>query len=270
MKIGYLGPESSFTHQAAKKISGELVAFSSIPDCLKAVLKDDVHAAIVPIENSLEGSVHSTIDILSQEPDLTVNSEIILPIQQQFLINEREDITMIFSHPQALAQSRNFIETHYPQAQLMPMPSTTAAAEYVANHPEEAVAAIASKETAQHFQLRTLAENIQDNPWNQTRFWLISKEKEEGKVPEKMSLILTLPSNKPGMLHKMLAAFGWREINLSKIESRPLKTSLGEYFFVIDLLLDRPIQLVYHAIAEIELLGGEIHLLGSYPVKTYA
>ena len=87
-------------------------------------------------------------------------------------------------------------------------------------------------------------------------------------APVKMSVILTLPANRPGMLHKMLAAFGWREINLSKIESRPLKTSLGEYFFVIDLLLDRPMALVENALQEIKMLGGKSQILGCYPVLT--
>ena len=112
--------------------------------------------------------------------------------------------------------------------------------------------------------------NIQDNELNQTRFWIVGDRKmtSQQPVPVKMSVILTLPANRPGMLHKMLAAFGWREINLSKIESRPLKTSLGEYFFVIDLLLDRPMALVENALQEIKMLGGKSQILGCYPVLT--
>ena len=142
------------------------------------------------------------------------------------------------------------LETHYPNVPLVATESTTAAAMYVAEHPKEDAAAIASLETAQHMlDWRSLAENIQDNELDQTRFWIVGDRKMTSQqlAPVKMSVILTLPANRPGMLHKMLAAFGWREINLSKIESRPLKTSLGEYFFVIDLLLDRPMALVENA-----------------------
>lgn len=275
MKVGYLGPESSFTHQAARKqFSTNLFTYASIPACLKALLKDEVDLAIVPIENSLEGSVHHTIDLLSHEPELQVKNEVVLPIKQQFLIHpflDGKEIKKILSHPQALAQSQLFLEENYPEVELVPMPSTTAAAEYVANHPKESVAAIASEETAAYFNLKILYGNIQDNDLNQTRFWLLGKPTTHflEETPSKMSLILTLPANQPGMLHKMLAAFGWREINLSKIESRPLKTSLGEYFFVIDLLLDRPYELIDNAITEIELLGGKVQNLGGYPVKYF-
>ena len=198
------------------------------------MFRKQVDLAVVPVENSLEGSVHHTIDLLSKHPEVEVKSEIVLPIKQQLLGNPATKITKILSHPQALAQSQQFLETHYPNVPLVATESTTAAAMYVAEHPKEDAAAIASLETAQHVGLEILAENIQDNELNQTRFWII----------------------------------GDRKINLSKIESRPLKTSLGEYFFVIDLLLDRPMTLVENALQEIKMLGGESQILGCYPVLT--
>ncbi|EGP5083818.1 prephenate dehydratase [Enterococcus faecium] len=244
MNVSYLGPESSFTYQAACQLfpTEQLTAYASIPACLRALFRKQVDLAVVPVENSLEGSVHHTIDLLSKHPEVEVKSEIVLPI----------------------------LETHYPNVPLVATESTTAAAMYVAEHPKEDAAAIASLETAQHVGLEILAENIQDNELNQTRFWIVGDRKmtSQQPAPVKMSVILTLPANRPGMLHKMLAAFGWREINLSKIESRPLKTSLGEYFFVIDLLLDRPMALVENALQEIKMLGGNSQILGCYPVLT--
>lgn len=272
MNVSYLGPESSFTYQAACQLfpTRQLTAYASIPVCLRALFRKQVDLAVVPVENSLEGAVHHTIDLLSKHPEVEVKSEIVLPIKQQLLGNPATKITKILSHPQALAQSQQFLETHYPNVPLVATESTTAAAMYVAEHPKEDAAAIASLETAQHVGLEILAENIQDNELNQTRFWIVGDRKmtSQQSAPVKMSVILTLPANRPGMLHKMLAAFGWREINLSKIESRPLKTSLGEYFFVIDLLLDRPMTLVENALQEIKMLGGESQILGCYPVLT--
>lgn len=271
MKVGYLGPESSFSHQAARKqFSAEnLTAFPTIPACLRGVLENEIQLALVPVENSLEGSVHATIDFLSRNEGLTVFSEIVLPIKQQLLANKEEDFQRILSHPQALAQSQKYLEEHYPAAFLEPTASTAAAAEFVAAHPEARAAAIAPEEAAQRYGLTVIAADIQDNDYNQTRFWLVGKKDQRGDfgAASKMTIVLTLPSNQPGALHKALAAFGWRDISLSKIESRPLKTNLGEYFFVIDLLLDRPQPLIDNALEEIHLLGGDVRSLGAYPVE---
>lgn len=270
MKVGYLGPESSFSHQAARRqFPGELVAFATIPACLRGILEDQIQLALVPVENSLEGSVHATIDFLSRSEDLTVFSEIVLPIKQQLLANGDQNFQRILSHPQALAQSQKYLEKHYPEAFLEPTASTAAAAEFVAAHPELKAAAVAPQEAAERYGLQIIAADIQDNDYNQTRFWLIGKKEQPENFGEpcKMTIVLTLPSNQPGALHKALAAFGWRDISLSKIESRPLKTNLGEYFFVIDLLLDQPQQLIDNALEEIHLLGADARSLGAYPVK---
>lgn len=271
MKVAYLGPKSSFSHQAARKqfVSEELLALPTIPNCLQAVQNDLTDIAVVPVENSLEGSVHATIDTLSNADDLTIQREIVLPIRQQLLAHQAGAFAKILSHPQALAQSQHFLEEQFPGTELVAMSSTTAAAKYVQQHSDEKVAAIASAESAAEYDLAIVAKDIQDNDLNQTRFWIIGKKEATADLPapEKQTLTLILPSNQPGALHKMLAAFGWREINLSKIESRPLKTSLGQYFFVIDLLLDRPAPLIENALEEIRLLGGIIHDLGKYPVR---
>lgn len=271
MKIAYLGPESSFSHQAARRQfpEAQLAAYATIPATMQAVTAGAADLAIVPVENSLEGSVHATIDHLSRNLELTVYSEIVLPVKQQLMAHSLGDYTEIYSHPQALAQSQQYLSQHYPKAILVPTQSTTAAAEYVAAHPEKSVAAIASKEAADRYQLQVVGADIQDNDYNQTRFWLVglAGDASEFGAPSKMTLVLTLPSNQPGALHKALAAFGWRDISLSKIESRPLKTNLGEYFFVIDLLLDRPAELIANALEEVCLLGSDVRSLGKYPVN---
>lgn len=273
MTVGYLGPKNSFTYQATKKLFSKdsLCPYASIPLCIAALAKEAIDYAIVPIENSLEGSVNMTTDGLFGQNEFTVAGEIILPISQQLMaLTTNNKIRKIISHPQALAQSAAFLESHYPEVPLEAAASTTAAAKYVLEHPEEDIAAIASKQAANEYKLTILAEDIQENPLNQTRFWVLTKKMpiiESLGKPVKTTFFLTLPSNQPGSLHTVLSAFSWRKINLSKIESRPLKTSLGEYFFVIDVVLDQPWQLIENALEEISLLNGKIQQLGRYPVK---
>jgi len=276
MKIGYLGPKNSFTFQAANEIGEEeeLMAYPSIPLCIQALEQKDISFAVVPIENSLEGSVHASVDRLFQQKDIFVVGEIVLPIRQQLLGIPGKKIRKILSHPQALAQSQIFLDSTYPNVPLEAVASTTFAAEFVRNHPEQECAAIASEKAASQYNLDILAADIQDNAFNQTRFWVLTTMKQEisfpslGK-PARNTLFITLPANTPGALHKVLSCFAWRGIDLSKIESRPLKTNLGEYFFIVDLNLDDNQQLICNAIEEIRLLKGEVREIGSYPVKIF-
>ncbi|MGY3703034.1 prephenate dehydratase [Vagococcus martis] len=271
MEVGYLGPKNSFTYKAASYYfdDSSLQPYSSITSCLNALTHMQVDYVVVPIENSLEGSVHTSIDGLFHHKDIKVYKEIILPIKQNLLVN---DLTIvpekILSHPQAIAQSQHFLETCYPNVLIEQVPSTTFAAEYVAGHPDESVGAIASKEAAEEYGLEILSENIQDNRFNQTRFWLLGKQpfKIDDSNIQKLSLFITLPKNTPGILHKVLSAFAWREIDLSKIESRPLKTELGEYYFIIDVIIQDNIPLVEHALEEITLLGVTYQHLGCYSI----
>ncbi|KAF1296086.1 prephenate dehydratase [Enterococcus sp. JM4C] len=276
MKVGYLGPESSFTYQAAKKgfPNEQLVPFPSIPACIKAVEYKDVELAVVPIENTLEGSVNTTVDYLYHQSFIPVGAELILPIHQQLMVAKQnqadwQQITKIMSHPQALAQSANFIQAHFPDVQIESTPSTAYAAQYVAEHPKELIGAIAPKSAAQMYQTVIVSENIQDVAINHTRFWVIGQPEIVLSLPmkkEKMTVAITMPLNTPGSLLQALSAFGWRQIDLSKIESRPLKTSLGEYFFLLDVEMNKPRSLVENAIEEIQLLGGEVKVFGQYGI----
>lgn len=266
--IGYLGPKSSFTYQATDYLfpTEEKKAFHSITLCLEGLTGDEIEYAVIPIENSLEGSVHTSMDYLFKSTQLTVATEVILPIKQQ-LMGTSDAPKVILSHPQALAQSQGYLRQHYPNVELKETPSTTYAAEYVANHKDESILAIASKEAASAFHLPIVAHDIQDNDQNQTRFWVVKKAQKQPELADnqKLTLFITMPTNQAGALHQILATFAWRHIDLTKIESRPLKTSLGQYYFIIDLWIDTK-ELVHYALAELSALGAIVKVFGPYTI----
>lgn len=272
MKLAYLGPENSFSYQAANlvKTTEQLIAFPSIPLCIDALMNHFVDYAIVPIENSLEGSVHASIDRLYDQNDCQVQAELILPIHQQLIGYDVNNIEKILSHPQALAQCQKFLSLYYPNVQLEAVQSTTTAIEMVAKQKEAKIAAIGSRQAAIAYQLPIIAENIQDNVYNQTRFWILGRHsfvpKQLTLLEKKLTLYITLPSNLPGALHKVLSAFAWRDLNLSKIESRPQKTKLGEYFFIVDVEYTKNAKLYEYAIEELQALGCQVQVIGIYPI----
>lgn len=278
MKVGFLGPEASFTHTATKAAFAEteytLVPYHSIPACIKAIEFGEVDLGVIPIENTIEGSVNTSVDYLFHQSNIPVGAELVLPIFQQLMVaNENQvnwhSLKKILSHPQALAQSQSFIHQHFPMAELEPTPSTAYAANYVSSHPDELIAAIAPKLSAERYNLTIVGKDIQDVAINQTRFWVLGAKTVSLSLPaaeEKMTLALTMPNNMPGALHKALSVFSWRGIDLSKIESRPLKTTLGEYFFLIDLNATKPVELLANAIEELTLIGATVKVFGTYKV----
>ncbi|MEY8462326.1 prephenate dehydratase [Streptococcus merionis] len=271
MKLGYLGPQGSFSHSVALRAlaDAKLVAFANITEVIKAYENGLVDAAIVPVENAIEGSVHETLDYLFHQANLQAVAEFIQPIKQQLLVTDvSKPIEKIFSHPQAIAQGKAYITKHYPQAQLEVTASTAYAARYVAEHPDQPFAAIAPDSAAEAYSLQVVARDIQEVQENFTRFWLLGKENPQisAKCCErKISLALTLPDNLPGALYKAMSAFAWRGINLTKIESRPLKTILGEYFFIIDAVYDAP-DIVQYALEELAAMDIACKILGKYEV----
>lgn len=276
MKVGYLGPEASFTHNATRTAfpNEELVSYHSIPACIKGVEFGEVDLGVVPIENTIEGSVNTTVDYLFHQTTIPVGAEIVLPIYQQLMVSKKNqerwlETTKIMSHPQALAQSQEFIRTYFPLAELEATPSTAYAANFVASHPDQKIAAIAPKLSAETYDLEIVGKDIQDVEINQTRFWVLGAEKIELPIQsehQKLTIALTMPNNMPGALHKALSAFSWRDIDLSKIESRPLKTTLGEYFFLIDINVQKPQLLLDNALEEIRLMGGTVKIFGNYAI----
>lgn len=271
MKIAYLGPRGSFCSVVAEAAfkTDELIAYETIIDVIEAYDEGKCDFALIPIENSTEGTVNMSIDKIFHDSEAQVVAEFVLPISQNLLaISQDRVIERVYSHPQALAQTRAYLRKFYPEAQVEITASTSAAAEFVKKHPELPVAAVANRYAAKRYDLAIVAENIQDVAGNSTRFWLLGEQKKAfnlRQAGEKMSLALTLPENLPGALHKAISVFAWRDIDMTKIESRPLKTRLGQYFFIIDLVNNElNAAKIPFALEELTSLGVSARVLGNY------
>lgn len=277
MKVGYLGPKATFTEIAVRRVfSGfEHIPFQTIPGCMDAVVEQEVDFAVVPLENALEGSVNITLDYLTQEVDLPIIGEITLPIKQHLMVHpsnasDWQQVSKVYSHSHAIAQCHKFLHTQLKGVPFESVSSTAAAAKMVMEAPEANIAAIANELAAEEYGLSIVRRNIHDFDYNHTRFVVLAKEQTElkglsGSAHHKTTLMVTLPSDQAGALHQVLSAFAWRRINLSKIESRPMKTGIGNYFFIIDLEMKLDEVLIPGAMAELEALGCGVKLLGSYP-----
>ncbi|UCZ54343.1 prephenate dehydratase [Bacillus shivajii] len=277
--IGYLGPKGSFTEAAANALlpNNKIIPFRSIPDSMDAVKEGRVLGTVVPLENAIEGSVNITLDYLIHHQPLKMAAEYTTLIEQHLMVNEAyridKEMKVIYSHPQAIAQCHQFLRDRFPNAELKYMNSTAAAAKYVSDHPEEQSAAIANELAAKEYKLSIINHKINDYKTNSTRFVLLLDDKSNQyeltlpKQPKKYktTLMVTLPSDYSGALHQVLSAFAWRKINLSKIESRPMKTSLGHYFFIIDVEMEMDQVLLPGACEELKALGCDVSVLGSYP-----
>lgn len=275
-RIAFLGPEGTFTELATKELfpNDWTIPFKSIPECIEAVDAGQVDLAVVPVENALEGSVPLTIDYLFHEADLFISAEVLTPIEQNLMVHKNnvekyEEIERVYSHPHALAQCHKYLYYHFKSVPLSQSSSTAAAAQFVAENPELCVAAIANVAAAEQYDLQIVQKNIHDFHFNHTRFFVLSKrndriERDEDKQQIKTTLMIKLPSDRSGALHQVLSVFAWRQINLSKIESRPLKTGLGDYFFIVELLEDENAPLMRGAMEELRTLGCSVKSLGSY------
>ena len=275
-RIAFLGPEASFTNLATKAMfPGQWhVPFTSIPECIEAVVEGKVDLAVVPLENALEGSVPLTVDYLFHEADLYVTAEVLSEIKQHLLVHKTnaakwDEITEVYSHPHALAQCHKFLFYTFSKAEQIPYSSTAAAAKLVSEQPDRLMAAIANATAADTYDLAIVQENIHDFHFNHTRFLVLSKENSRIELPNfdpapKTTLMVTLPTDISGALHQVLSVFAWRKLNLSKIESRPLKTGLGDYFFIVDVLADEQEPLMKGAMEELAALGCKVKSLGTY------
>ncbi|WP_391202143.1 prephenate dehydratase [Psychrobacillus sp. L4] len=276
-KVAYLGPEASFTHLATKALfqNDLLVSTRTIPECIESVVNGKVDIAVVPLENALEGTVPLTIDYLFHEVDLYVIAEIQSPIEQHLMVhpnNEKkwEEINTIYSHPHALAQCHKYLYYRFGKVPLEQSTSTAAAAKFVSENEQDCIAAIGNSSAATEYGLSIVENNIHDFHFNHTRFFVLSKSnlciQKIGHIDQvKTTVMITLPKDdRSGALHQVLSVFAWRQLNLSKIESRPLKTGLGQYFFVIDVLEDERTPMMRGALEELSALGCEVKSLGSY------
>ncbi|WP_240376450.1 prephenate dehydratase [Bacillus piscicola] len=278
VKVGFLGPEGTFTEAAAKSVlpDSERIPFSTIPACMAAAAEEKVDIAVVPVENAIEGSVNMTLDYLIHKHDLPIVGEVTVPIEQHLLIHpsrkaDWKDVTDIYSHPQAVAQCHEFIINHLPEADIHYTNSTSAAARELADNPSMNGVAIANALAAEKYGLTIVKDNIHDYSNNHTRFVLLSYKDvtqhltTKSQSANKTTMMITLPSDYSGALHQVLSAFAWRKLNLTKIESRPMKTGIGNYFFIIDVEQEWDDVLIPGVIAEVEALGCGARILGSYP-----
>jgi prephenate dehydratase len=290
-KIAYLGPRGTFTEEALRVLCNkhtqvevkknmqdiELIAKMTIPDCLTACWKDDVDYAMVPMENSIEGSVNMTLDWLIHQVDLPIQAELTLPIKQHAILHpfqqdlSLEQVEKIYSHPHAIAQCHEFIRQHCPSSELEYTKSTAEAVEWVAKNPEQKWLAIGTKLAAEMNHLTVARDGIEDHKNNFTRFVFVGKKAPTQLIqladeqPFKTTILVTLPEDYSGALHQVLSAFAWRKLNLTRIESRPTKKGLGSYFFFIDIEQKQDDVLLPGAMSEIEALGCQVRFLGSYP-----
>jgi prephenate dehydratase len=268
-KIGYLGPPGTFTQEAALKYAGdgaELVCYDSLGSIMAAVESGEADEGVVPLENSTEGSVVQTMDLLAHRYDLKIKDEVVLGVSQYLLARPGvalQDLTAVMSHPQALAQCRVFLEEKLPGVRLEEMSSTSEAARMVSLSPES-WGAVAPGRAGRYHGLEVLWENIQDCRDNATRFAILGRQDCDLSPGCKTSLIVT-GANRPGSLYGILREFALREINLARIESRPAKKHLGEYLFFIDLEGHRAEPLVSEAIASVAGRAAEVKIIGSYP-----
>ena len=268
-RIAFLGPVGTFSEQAALVYApdGDLVPFASIPAAARAVASGTADEAVVPVENSLEGSVTYTLDILVQEDGLFINNELVIPIVHCLLARpgtRTEDIKTVYSHPQALSQCRAFLERTLPEAELIASLSTVAAVEDLKRSPSPA-AAISPQRAAELHGMEILAAGIQDNSSNATRFVILAAADHPPTGSDKTSLCFSFKQDSPGKLYGVMGEFAGRNINLAKVESRPTKQSLGEYIFLVDCEGHREDPLVREAIDNVRRQTSMLKIFGSYP-----
>ena len=277
LEYGYLGPPGTFSEQAisiyCKKHGGKTKGFSSIRDLVEALAADEVDLGLLPLENSLEGSVNLSLDLLYQHPELKLYREIVLPIEQYLLAQpevEKEEIKEIYSHPQAIAQSGDYLAKEFKEAKIIYTDSTAAAAKKVLAEPNRA--AVGSIRLSEIYELEVIGENLQGDLPNATRFVLAAKKDKDfginnhlGKAAEsefKTSIICAPEVNEAGVLYRMLGKFAEENIDLTRIESRPSRQRLGEYIFYIDLKGCSSDQSLNSALEELKNKGIEKKLVG--------
>jgi len=268
-KVAYLGPAGTFTEEAARQHNSKAILqpLPSISGVAQAVSSRIATEGIVPIENSIEGSVNDTLDVLIRQEGLFIRRELVMPIEHYLLILPNApagNIHVIYSHPQALAQCRGFLESSFPEASLVASLSTSAAVDDMKKS-QVAAAAIAPRRAAELHNVQILSESIQDNSSNVTRFVVLANSDHPPTGSDKTSLCFSFAADEPGLLHTTIGEFAHRGLNLAKVESRPSKQSLGDYIFLIDIHGHRDDPPVKEALDAVRLQSSSLRIFGSYP-----
>tara|TARA_B110000438_G_scaffold289433_1_gene324002 strand:+ start:753 stop:1826 length:1074 start_codon:yes stop_codon:yes gene_type:complete len=268
ISIAYLGPEATYTHQAAMKNFGtslDYLGLATVPDVFSAVARKETDYGVVPVENSTQGTVISTLDMLI-ETELTIVAQIYLEISHGLIsMSPLNEVTAVYSKDNALGQCRQWLSRRLPGVDLIETTSTAAAVKIAKETP--GAAAIASRSAANLYDVPVIEEGIQDKQNNVTRFFVIGREATPGlgKGRDKSTFVFTLPDNHPGALMKALEPFNERGINITKIESRPSRQKMWDYYFYIDIAGHRDDEDITAAIGELEQLSPLVRCLGSYP-----
>ena len=265
LNVAYMGPQASFSNLAALKKFGSQVSYvacPSIADVFLAVERDTADYGVVPIENSIEGAVTHTFDVLV-DSDLKICSQVILDVAHNLLSNcPKQKIKRVYSNPQVFGQCRRWLQENLPFAEQVEVSSTTRAAQIASK--EKDSACIASLLAAKIYKLKVMARDIEDSPHNITRFFVIGKADAGMTKADKTSILFSI-KDKVGALHEMLMPFKKNKINLTKIESRPSKKRAWDYYFFVDLQGHKDEPRVRKALAELESKCKFLKVLGSYP-----
>lgn len=266
-RVAYLGPEGTFTQQAALKHFGRsavCVPMAAIDDVFREVEAGAVEFGVVPVENSSEGVVNHTLDTFF-DSGLKICGEVALRIHQHLLVSDvtnRDNISRIYSHSQSLAQCRKWLDSRYPKADRIPVSSNSEAAKRVKG--EWNAAAIAGEMSAELYGLTILAEKIEDQPDNSTRFLIIGNQEVPPSGNDKTSVIISM-RNEPGALYDLLEPFRTYKVDLTSVESRPSKTGNWNYVFFIDFSGHKDDDNVQAALKEVGERASDLKMLGSYP-----
>lgn len=270
LSIAYLGPEGTWTHQAAIKKFGHSVDYSpqaNFSDVFEQVSRRAADYGVVPIENSTEGAVSHTLDLFVDSP-LKICAQILLRIENNLMAAiPRAEIKTLYSHPQVFGQCRNWILRNFPEADLVEVSSTTKAAQLARDNASQGAAALGGKLAAELHGLEILEHTIQDRATNITRFLVIGEKTCPPTGNDRTSLLFAI-HDRPGSLVKALQAFDRFHINMSKIESRPSKRKNWEYFFYVDLAGHCEDEEISDALRELENHCSFVKILGSYPDVT--
>jgi chorismate mutase/prephenate dehydratase len=265
--VAYLGPQGTYSEQAVWSHFGRFVnalAATSLDEALRSVETGASDFCVLPIENSTEGSVSQTLDLLLQTP-LVISGEVSLPIHHQLLTQATSlaDVTEVLAHPQALAQCRDWLQRHLPGVRQSAVSSNAEGARLALAQPH--AAAIAGQAAQEHYGLPALAQHIQDNAQNRTRFVVLGRLKPGPSGNDRTSLICALP-NHPGAVHRMLEPLARHGVSMSRFESRPARTGRWEYYFYMDVLGHQTDAALQQSLAELEAHTSFYKCLGSYPV----
>lgn len=269
LSVAYLGPQGTFTEAAALKRFGHAYAgvpCASIDEVFRKVESGAASYGVVPVENSTEGAIGRTLDLLLQSP-LKMCGEVLLAVHQ-CLMSQDADMTTIqrvYSHPQSLGQCQDWLNAHLPHAERISVASNAEAAALAAKEPHSA--AIAGRQAAERFNVAILAENIEDDPRNTTRFLVMGNQDVAVSGRDKTSLVMSAP-NRPGAVHDLLVPLAKHGVSMTKLESRPARAGLWEYVFFLDIDGHQADSKVAAALEELKHAAAFVKILGSYPVAS--